>query len=111
MTPERWKRIDQLLDSALKREENQRAAFLKEACGGDEALVREVESLLACESEAKAFIETPALEMVAKEMAGEPERGVVGRQIGAYKFTSLLGAGGMGEVYRAEAHGSGGLWP
>ena len=101
MTPERWKRIDQLLDSALKLEENHRADFLKQACGGDETLVREVESLLACESEAKAFIETPALEIVAKEMAEEPDRVLIGRQIGAYKITSLLGAGGMGEVYKA----------
>ena len=66
--------------------------------------VREVESLLARESEAKAFIETPALEMVAKEMAEEPDRVLVGRQIGAYKIISLLGVGGMGEVYRAEDH-------
>ena len=50
MTPERWQRIDQLLDSALKREESQRAAFLKEACGGDEALRQGVERLLAHEA-------------------------------------------------------------
>ena len=40
--------------------------------------------------------------MAAKEMAEEPDRALVGRQLGAYKVTSLLGAGGMGEVYRAE---------
>ena len=102
MTPERWQQVEQLFNSALKLEENHRAEFLKQACGGDKTLVREVESLLARESEAKAFIEAPALEMVAKEMAEEPERVLVGRQIGAYKITSLLGAGGMGEVYRAE---------
>jgi len=52
MTPERWQRIEQLLHLALKLEENHRADFLKQACDGDEALLSEVESLLACESEA-----------------------------------------------------------
>ena len=85
----------------MKLEENHRADFLKQACGGDKTLVREVESLLACESEAKGFIETPALEIVAKEMAEEPDRVLIGRQIGPYKITSLLSAGGMGEVYKA----------
>jgi serine/threonine-protein kinase len=55
MTPERWQQVEQLVHSALKLEENHRADFLKQACGGDEALRQEVESLLACESEAKAF--------------------------------------------------------
>ena len=50
MTPERWQRIEQLLHSALKLEENHRADFLKQACDGDEALLSEVESLLAYES-------------------------------------------------------------
>ena len=102
MKPERWQRVEQLLHSALKLEEKDRADFLKEACDGDEALRGEVESLLAHKSEAKTFIEVPALEMVAKAMAEEPDRVLLGRQIGAYKITSLLGVGGMGEVYRAE---------
>ena len=65
MTPERWQRVEQLLHSASKLEEKDRADFLKQACGEDEALRQEVESLLACESEARTFIEVPALEMVA----------------------------------------------
>ena len=52
-------------------------------------------------SEAKAFIESPALEIVAKEMAEEPERVLIGQQLGAYTILSLLGRGGMGDVYRA----------
>jgi serine/threonine protein kinase len=101
MTPERWKQIEQLLDSALEREENQRAAFLKEACAGDEALRREVESLLAQEKQAEDFIEVPALEAAAKGLAACQPQSLVGRQIGSYQILSVLGAGGMGEVYRA----------
>ena len=52
MTPERWQRVEQLLHSALKLEEKHRADFLKQACDGDEALLSEVQSQLACESEA-----------------------------------------------------------
>ena len=49
MTPERWQEIEELYHAALKREPSQRSAFLKQACAGDEALRREVESLLAME--------------------------------------------------------------
>jgi hypothetical protein len=63
MTPDRWQEIEQLYHSALKHEPDQRSAFLKQACAGDEALRREVESLLANEGEAKSFIEAPALEV------------------------------------------------
>ena len=101
MTPERWKQIDQLFDSALQQDAGQRAAFLEKACAGDEELRREVESLLAYEEQAEELIEAPALDVLAKVMAEETDRVLVGRQIGAYKITSLLGAGGMGEVYRA----------
>jgi serine/threonine protein kinase len=102
MTPERWHQIEQICERALKRQVSERAAFLKEACGGDEALRQQVDRLLAHEQTAKSFLEAPALEMSAKAMAEEPDQALVGRQIGAYKITSLLGAGGMGEVYRAE---------
>jgi len=101
MTPERWRQIEQIYDSTLEREESQRSSFLKEACAGDEELRQEVESLLAYKDQAESFIEVPALETAAKGLAEDQTQTLVGRQLGAYQITSLLGAGGMGEVYRA----------
>src|SRR6516162_6992637 len=60
MTSERWQRIEELYHSAREREGNQRAAFLKEACAGDDALRQEVESLLAREKGVEGFLEAPA---------------------------------------------------
>ena len=71
MTPERWKQIEQFYHAALKLEPGQRAAFLQEACAGDEDLRREVESLLKFEKEGEGFIEQPAMEAAA---VGDPER-------------------------------------
>ncbi len=102
MKPERWQQIDNLWKSALAVEPNQRAIFLEEACGGDEALRREVESLLAYDEKAESFIEAPALDVAAKIVAKDRAESVEGRQLGPYKILSLLGAGGMGQVYLAE---------
>ena len=54
MKPERWRRVEELYDSALEREESERPEFLREACGGDAELLRQVESLLACEQRRRA---------------------------------------------------------
>ena len=67
MTPDRWQRIEELYHSARDREGSVRIAFLNEACAGDEALRQEIESLLAEEKEAKGFLESPALEIAAKQ--------------------------------------------
>ena len=83
-------------------EASRRTAFLEEACAGDEDVRREVESLLAHQPEAESFIESPAVEVTAQAMAETRAQSMVGRQLGAYKILSLLGAGGMGEVYRAK---------
>src|SRR5712692_2348610 len=99
MTSERFQQIEHLYHSVLEREENQRAAFLKEACAEDDALRLEVESLLAHRKRAERFEESPAFE-AAKEQARQP-RSLEGRQIGPYQILSLLGGGGMGEVYGA----------
>jgi hypothetical protein len=61
MTPERCKQIEKLYHTTLNREAHQRSAFLQEACAGNEALRREVESLLAQQEQGESFIETPAL--------------------------------------------------
>ena len=101
MTPERWTQIDQLYHSALKHEPDERATFLKEACAGDESLLGEVESLLALEQPAESFMEALAMDARAQGIDEDRARSMVGRQIGPYKILSLLGAGGMGQVYRA----------
>ena len=99
MTPERWQEVERIYHVALARGERERAAFLAEACGGDAVLLREVESLLAQAGAASAFLETPAPAVGAAEHAAA--RSLVGRRLGLYAIQSVLGVGGMGEVYRA----------
>ena len=101
MKPERWQQIDQLLEAALEKESNQRAAFLDQACAGDQALRQEVETLLAAHDQVEGFIEGPALQVAAKGIAEDQGQSLAGQSIGSYKIISLLGVGGMGEVYRA----------
>jgi eukaryotic-like serine/threonine-protein kinase len=98
---ELWRRIERLYHEALEREQSERASFLAEACEGDEELRREVESLLRFDLQAKNFIESPALEVVARAQAGAQEETLIGRMIGHYRILSLLGEGGMSEVYLA----------
>jgi serine/threonine-protein kinase len=77
-----------------------RQAYLSAACAGNEALRQEVESLLASDERAKSFLESPA--MVWGE--GTPDSApftIEGRRLGPYQVQALLGAGGMGQVYRA----------
>jgi hypothetical protein len=69
MTPERWEQVALLHRAALQYEGSRRAAFLQDACARDEDLRHDVESLLAYEGKAANFMEVPALEVVAKQLA------------------------------------------
>src|SRR5438132_4609532 len=102
MKPERWQQVDELYHAALERPAESRADFLRSACGDDEELRDEVESLLGFKSKAEDFIEKPALEIAAKAVAADSGTSVIGKQIGNYQIISLLGQGGMGEVYLAQ---------
>ena len=97
MNDERWTTVDRLFGAALERAPHERAAFLREACAGDESLRADVESLLTHASRAAGFLSTPAS---AGEAVGDGAS-FVGRQLGPYSIQVPLGVGGMGEVYRA----------
>jgi serine/threonine protein kinase len=102
MTPEQWKQIDQLLDEALERSPSERSAFLDEACAGDGDLRREVESLLAAYEKAEEkFLDRPALDLAAQRLAQETGHSLIDQTLGNYTVISILGVGGMGEVYLA----------
>jgi eukaryotic-like serine/threonine-protein kinase len=101
MTPEQYREVDRLFGAAMELEPDQRAAYLAEACGSDEALRREVESLLGYEARS-GFLDRHALEVIAQEMTKDPATSVIGRNFGHFRVLSLLGKGGMGEVYLGE---------
>ena len=101
MKAERWQQINDLFQSAAERAPEERAAFLDEACHGDEGLCREVRSLIASYERAGNFIDTPAFEVAPELLTNETAGALVGELMGHYRIESFIGAGGMGEVYLA----------
>ncbi|MGH9253286.1 MAG: protein kinase domain-containing protein [Vicinamibacterales bacterium] len=101
MTPDRWRQVEDLCHAALARPAEDRAAFLATACLGDDLLQREVESLLTQESSAAGFMSVPAAAAAGSAVLDHAKGSLVGQRLGSYTIRSLLGVGGMGEVYRA----------
>jgi len=106
MTPERYQRIGQLFDEALELAPEERAAFLDQACspdgGADTGLRAEVENLIANHVESEKVLSRPALDIAAALLAQNQHASLLGQKITHYQILTLLGVGGMGEVYLAE---------
>jgi serine/threonine protein kinase len=98
---DQWKQISALYDAALRLPEDERADYLKKHAPNENVRL-EVESLLAHEQSGEQLLESPAMEVAAKMMAEQMPVLKTGQTIGHYEIISLLGKGGMGEVYQAK---------
>jgi eukaryotic-like serine/threonine-protein kinase len=106
--PERWRRVQAILEEAFELPPAERAGLLERACAGEPALRAEVEALLAADGEAEGFLDGPPgryaasllADVLGEEGAAPPET-FEGREIGPYRLLGPLGRGGMGEVFEA----------
>ena len=99
--PDRWGTIERLYLAALALPVGRRAAYLAEACAGDDVLRREIESLLAQDASAGGVLDGGAVALAAALTSDAGASSLTGRRIGTYQIVAQLGSGGMGQVYRA----------
>jgi serine/threonine protein kinase/tetratricopeptide (TPR) repeat protein len=96
--PEKWEQVKELFALALERAPEERSVFLRQACGGDDSLRTEIESLLSSFDGAATFLEDcPATDLLSAQ-----SRAIAGKRIGAYRIIRECGHGGMAVVYLAE---------
>ena len=103
MTPDRWEQIFALFEATLRQPLSEREAFLARQCGDDAELGAEVRTLLVTDSEAESFLSRgrrPAVATVVDSRPALPGLSA-GMQLGVFRIESFIGAGGMGEVYKA----------
>jgi serine/threonine-protein kinase len=98
----RWRRITDIYHAAIERGPEKRASYLDEACAADEALRKQVEAMIKAHERSGDFIQSPAFAVAPELLLDESAGALAGQLIGDYRVESLIGVGGMGEVYLAQ---------
>jgi eukaryotic-like serine/threonine-protein kinase len=105
MDKARWERIKRIFEEARELDPARREAFLSEECPDDPNLRSEIRSLLSQSAESQAQLESPAMELAARDLADEkataPQPDLAGSSLLHYRIEAKIGEGGMGIVYRA----------
>jgi serine/threonine protein kinase/predicted Zn-dependent protease len=101
MEPGRWARITDIYHATIARPREERASFIGQECHGDESLRKQVEAMVKSHERSGDFIESPAFAIAPELLIDEQMFDLIGQSIGHYQIESLLGVGGMGEVYLA----------
>ncbi|HSE23940.1 MAG TPA: serine/threonine-protein kinase, partial [Pyrinomonadaceae bacterium] len=101
MSDEYWDRLQELFYAVTALEPAERVAYLDQTCRGDESMRRRIESLLESHDQRNLFIDSPAYQAAA-EMLVQDLSLKAGQLISHYRILSLLGQGGMGQIYLAE---------
>src|SRR5262245_13467015 len=100
MIPDRWQQVSRIYHDALAQDPQARETFVREACGGDEAMQKEVQSLLAQPISAENFLAQPAAATAASPPAAEGTS-FLNQRLGSCHILEVVGVGGMGTVFRA----------
>src|SRR5262249_37761088 len=98
---ERWRRVKEIFQAAIELPPAEREVYLADSCAGDPAMLAEVKSLIAAHEQPGKFLETPAFDLAAGSAPERRDNTISGRSLGHYRILSLIGRGGMGEVYLA----------
>src|SRR5438045_7012599 len=101
MEPGRWARITDIYHATIARSPEERASFLGDECHGDESLRKQVEAMVKSHERSGGFMESPAFATAPELLIYEQTLDLTGQGFGHYQIESLLGVGGMGEVYLA----------
>ena len=102
MTDEKWQKVREIFDFALRQKPEERSDFVIEACGGDKSLRAEVESLLSLLGSAESFMETSAIARGADVIEAETNKLETEKCFGHYEIIEQIGTSGMGEVFLAK---------